>query len=158
LLIGGGGANAHNCGAQYGGRAAAKRDRDGFPERRFESFHKLCHLVAMLANGDSGMKTLICVAALLTAMATTGAAADRRIEPQYSPAVAQFSYSWAAMPPLPRQLQNHCSYYDGHLICADHCGTEYQVYYCPNTASGCCHVGRGYCDGGGRLRCSPALF
>lgn len=137
---------------------AAKHDRDGVPDRRFEIFHKLCHLVAMPANGDSGMKTLICVAALLTAMATTGAAADRRIAPQYSPAVAQFSYSWAAMPLLPRQLQNHCGYYDGHFICADHCGTEYQVYYCPNTASGCCHVGRGYCDGGGRLRCSPALF
>lgn len=104
------------------------------------------------------MKTLIGVAALLAAMATVGAAADRRVEPQYSPAVAQYSYSWAALPLLPRQLQNHCGYYNGHFICADHCGAEYQVYYCPNTASGCCHVGLGYCDFGGRLRCSPALF
>jgi hypothetical protein len=103
------------------------------------------------------MKTLMWVAALLAAMATTGAAADRRGELQYSP-IAQFSYSWTAMPLLPRQLQNHCGYYNGHFICADHCGAEYQVYYCPNTASGCCHVGLGYCDGGGRLRCSPALF
>ena len=102
------------------------------------------------------MKTLSW--ALLAAMTTTAAAADRRVAPQYSPAVAQFSYRWAAMPPLPRRLQNHCGYADGHFVCADHCGIDYQVYYCPSTASGCCHVGRGYCDDGGRLRCSPALF
>ena len=100
------------------------------------------------------MKTLIWVAALLVAMVTAGTAADR----QYSPAVEQFSYRWAAMPLLPRQLQNHCGYYKGHFVCADHCGADYQVYYCPNTASGCCHIGLGYCDGNGRLRCSPALF
>ena len=104
------------------------------------------------------MKRLMGVAALLVATATTGTAADIRVEPQYSPAVAQFSYSWAAMPLLPRKLQNHCGYYNGHFICADHCGADYQVYYCPSTASGCCHVGLGYCDVAGRLRCSPALF
>ena len=37
-------------------------------------------------------------------------------------------------------------------------GADYQIYYCPSTASGCCHIGLGYCDGAGRLRCSPALF
>jgi hypothetical protein len=104
------------------------------------------------------MKTLMCVAALLAVMATTGVAADRRVELEYSP-VPQYSWaSWAAMPLLPRQLQNHCGYYNGHFVCADHCGVDYQVYYCPATASGCCHVGLGYCDGAGQLRCSPALF
>ncbi len=104
------------------------------------------------------MKTLMGVAALLVATATAGTAADARVERQYSPAVEQFSYSWAAMPPLPRRLQDHCGYYNGHFICADHCGANYQVYYCPATASGCCRIGLGYCDVGGRLRCSPALF
>jgi hypothetical protein len=104
------------------------------------------------------MKTWMGVAALLVAMTTTGAAADRRLEPQHSPAVAQFSYSWAATPLLPRRLQNHCGYVNGHFICADHCGVDYQVYYCPNTASGCCHIGLGYCDSAGRLRCGPAWF
>ena len=104
------------------------------------------------------MKTLMWVAVLLVVMATTGTAADRRVEQQYSPAVPQYSWSWAAMPLLPRRLQNHCGDYNGHFICADHCGVDYQVYYCPATASGCCHIGLGYCDGAGRLRCSPALF
>ena len=104
------------------------------------------------------MKTLIWVAALLVAMATTGTAADRRTERQYSPAVEQFSYNWVAMPLLPRRYQNHCGYFNGRLVCADHCGADYQIYYCSNTTAGCCHIGLGYCDGAARLRCSPALF
>ena len=104
------------------------------------------------------MKTLIGVAALLGAMATTGTAADRGTGRQYSPAVEQFSYNWVAMPLLPRRYQNHCGYYNGHFTCADHCGADYQIYYCANAAAGCCHIGQGYCDGAGNLRCSPALF
>jgi hypothetical protein len=104
------------------------------------------------------MKRLMWIAPLLVAMATTCTAADKRAERQYSPAVEQFSYSWVAMPLLPRLHQNHCGYYNGHFICADHCGADYQIYYCSNTATGCCHIGQGYCDGIGRLRCSPALF
>jgi len=127
---------------------------------RFEIFSELCHRIwyHYASNGDGRMKTLIGVAALLGAMATAGTAADRGAGPQYSPAVEQFSYSFAAMPLLPRRHQNHCGYYNGHFICADHCGADYQVYYCSNTASGCCHIGLGYCDGAGRLRCSPAWF
>jgi len=104
------------------------------------------------------MKTLIWVAALIVATAATSTASERRAELMYSPAVAQFSYSFAAMPLLPRRYQNHCSYYNGRFICADHCGADYQIYYCSDAATGCCHVGQGYCDASGRLRCSPALF
>jgi hypothetical protein len=110
------------------------------------------------AMGDGRMKTLLCGLALVAVMATAGVAADRRGELQYSPAVEQFSWSWAAMPLLPRRYQNHCGYSDGHYVCADHCGGDYQVYYCPISASGCCHVGLGYCDAAGKLRCAPALF
>jgi hypothetical protein len=106
------------------------------------------------------MKTLVCGAALLAAMTATCAATDLRAERRYSPApgVEQFTYSWVAMPLLPRRLQNHCGYYQGNFYCSDHCGMDYQVYTCSRPATGCCHIGRGYCDGDGNLRCSPALF
>ena len=104
------------------------------------------------------MKTLAWGAALFAAMMATCAATERQVERRYSPAVEQFTYSWVAMPLLPRRHQNHCGYYHGHFICADHCGLDYQVYYCSREATGCCHIGHGYCDGAGNLRCSPALF
>jgi hypothetical protein len=72
--------------------------------------------------------------------------------------MAQLSYSPVPMPALPRRHQNHCGYYNGHFVCADHCGADYQVYSCPNGATGCCHVGLGYCDAAGRLRCAPAWY
>jgi hypothetical protein len=108
------------------------------------------------------MKALGLGAALLGATVVTSvatcAASDLRAERRYSPVVEQFTYSWVAMPLLPRRLQNHCGYYNGHFICADHCGLDYQVFYCGGLAMGCCHIGRGYCDAGGALRCSPSLF
>lgn len=104
------------------------------------------------------MKTLMGIAALLAVAATTCAASEQRDVRRQSPAIEQFSYSWAAMPLLPRRHQNHCGYHDGHFICAEHCGADYQIYYCSNTATGCCHIGQGYCDHAGKLRCSPALF
>jgi len=102
------------------------------------------------------MRTLIGVAALLVAMATLGTASEQQAERH--PAAGQFSYGRMAMPLLPRRHQNHCGFYNGHFICADHCGVEYQIYSCSRTATGCCHVGQGYCDSAGLLRCSPAWF
>ena len=110
------------------------------------------------AMGDGRMKTLMCGMAVLAVVATAAGAADRRAELQASPAVVQFSYSPVPMPLLPRRHQNHCGYRNGHFVCADHCGADYQVYYCSRSATGCCHVGLGYCDAAGRLRCSPAWF
>ena len=52
-------------------------------------------------------------------------------------AIEQFTYSGVAMPPLPRRYQNHCGFYYGHFICLDHCGGDYQVYYCSRGSSGC---------------------
>jgi hypothetical protein len=90
-------------------------------------------------------------------MVTPCAAGDWRAE-QAPPVVEQFTYSRVPLPLLPRRHQNHCGWIDGRFICADHCGVDYQVYYCPTTASGCCHIGLGYCDEGGRLRCAPNWF
>jgi hypothetical protein len=80
-----------------------------------------------------------------------GSPAERR----YSPAVEQFTYYGGAMPLLPRRYQNHCGLYYQHFICLDHCGPEYQIYYCSKASTGCCRSGHGYCDGDGHLRCGP---
>jgi hypothetical protein len=80
--------------------------------------------------------------------------ADLRDAPRrYSPALEQYSWSWFALPPLPRRYQNHCGFANGHFVCSDHCGSDYQIYYCSTAATGCCHIGHGYCDGAGHLRC-----
>jgi hypothetical protein len=105
-------------------------------------------------------KILWAMAALLAASASS-VTAGGFVEAPYTPipeVVEQFTYSWVAMPLLPRRYQNHCGFYRGHFICADHCGIDYQIYYCAPGAAGCCHIGRGYCDGGGNVRCLPALF
>lgn len=103
-------------------------------------------------------KALALGSVLLAAMASTASAQQRDAGRRYSPAVEQYTYSWVAMPLLPRRLQNHCGYYEGHFVCADHCGIDYQVYFCSRESSGCCHIGHGYCDDAGQLRCSPSLF
>jgi hypothetical protein len=104
------------------------------------------------------MKSFVLIPLLLAVMASTCFGHDRSAARNYSPAVEQFTYSWVAMPLLPRRFQNHCGYVDGHFVCADHCGVDYQVYACAPESSGCCHIGHGYCDGTGQLRCSPSLF
>jgi hypothetical protein len=103
--------------------------------------------------------------ALVCAFAAGAAAADRPAAPAgpYSPApppegVVQYSYSWQALPLLPRRYQNHCGFYRGNFVCADHCGPTYQIYYCSPIAAGCCHVGEGYCGGDGSLRCGTWPF
>lgn len=110
------------------------------------------------------MRALVgCVAApvLLAALVSVAAAADRAVERRFTPVggVAQFSYTaWFALPLLPRRYQNHCGYYHGFFRCSDHCGSDYQVYYCSRAATGCCHAGTGYCDSEGHVRCSPTLY
>ncbi len=58
---------------------------------------------------------------------------------------------------LPPSFRNHCSYDEsrGRYFCSNHCGWNYQVYYCSGASFGCCHVGAGYCGWDGLLRCQP---
>jgi hypothetical protein len=98
------------------------------------------------------MKTLMCGVAFVAVMATAGVAADRRAE-QAPSVVGPSSNSQ-----VPLANQNHCGDVKGHYVCADHCGTGYQAYYCPASGTGCCHVGLGYCGADGRLRCSAPWF
>jgi hypothetical protein len=64
---------------------------------------------------------------------------------------------WQGPLSLPPRFRNHCSFNlsRGRYYCSDHCGVEYQFYYCAKDSFGCCRVGRGYCDWDGYLRCRP---
>jgi hypothetical protein len=64
---------------------------------------------------------------------------------------------WQGPLSLPPQFRNHCSYdrFSHRYLCANHCGIDYQFYYCLPESFGCCHIGRGYCGWDGYLRCSP---
>ncbi len=64
-----------------------------------------------------------------------------------------WQYPWQ----LPPRFRNHCAYeyFTARSYCSNHCGGDYQFYYCSQASFGCCHLGRGYCDWSGLLRCSP---
>jgi len=58
---------------------------------------------------------------------------------------------------LPPRFRNHCRYDVGRgaWYCSNHCGIDYQFYFCTPVSFGCCHPGYGYCDWKGHLRCAP---
>lgn len=64
---------------------------------------------------------------------------------------------WQGPLSLPPRFRNHCRYdiNRGAWYCADHCGVDYQFYFCSPASFGCCHLGYGYCDWRGHLRCAP---
>lgn len=64
---------------------------------------------------------------------------------------------WQPPLSLPPRFRNHC-HYDadrGVWYCSNHCGIDYQFYYCSPVSFGCCRPGYGYCDWHGHLRCAP---
>ena len=71
--------------------------------------------------------------------------------------IVQFSHSWSPLPLLPRRFQNHCGFFHDSYVCANHCGPNYQVYYCSEQSFGCCHIGQGYCNNG-YVQCAPHYF
>lgn len=62
---------------------------------------------------------------------------------------------WQLPQSLPARFRNHCARdsFSGRPYCSDHCGYEYQFYYCSRRSFGCCRLGLGYCDWTGLLRC-----
>jgi hypothetical protein len=64
---------------------------------------------------------------------------------------------WQYPQQLPRRFRNHCAIhaFSGRPYCSDHCGFDYQFYYCSPQSFGCCRIGYGYCDWSGLLRCHP---
>lgn len=71
-----------------------------------------------------------------------------------APAVA---VDWQDPQALPPRFRNHCRYDPGRrrFYCSNHCGIDYQFYFCSAASFGCCRLSHGYCDGRGRLRCAP---
>jgi len=64
---------------------------------------------------------------------------------------------WQEPQSLPPRFRNHCvtDAFSGRPYCSDHCGFDYQFYYCSRGSFGCCRIGFGYCDWSGLLRCHP---
>jgi len=64
---------------------------------------------------------------------------------------------WQSPAELPPRYRNHCAVenFTGRPFCSNHCGIDFQFYYCSRDSFGCCHLGHGYCDWRGLLRCHP---
>jgi hypothetical protein len=73
------------------------------------------------------------------------------------PRIAVIQADWQGPLSLPRRFRNHCAIdtFSGRPYCSDHCGFDYQFYYCSPPSFGCCRIGFGYCDWSGLLRCHP---
>ena len=64
---------------------------------------------------------------------------------------------WQTPEQLPPRFRNRCTLenFTSRPYCSDHCGIDYQFYFCSAASFGCCHLGHGYCDWNGVLRCHP---
>jgi hypothetical protein len=73
------------------------------------------------------------------------------------PRAAIMEIDWQFPEQLPRRFRNHCSIqaFSGRPYCSNHCGFDYQFYYCSPYSFGCCRIGFGYCEWGGLLHCAP---
>jgi len=76
-------------------------------------------------------------------------------ESRAAPRVVRVDWQDPAL--LPPRFRNHCTLSDwwGRPYCSNHCGRGYEFYFCSPESFGCCHVGYGYCDWHGHLRCHP---
>ena len=104
------------------------------------------------------VKTLAFVFALALLGFVTSASSGRAAPPVVLPAgVPLVQVDWQGPLSLPRRFRNHCAVdvLTGRPYCSDHCGFNYQFYYCSHQSFGCCRVGYGYCDWRGLLRCAP---
>ena len=102
------------------------------------------------------MKTFaVTLTLLLCAVWTANGSASQIVVPAVDVPVIQVD--WQAPQSLPRRFRNHCAYdrFSGRPYCSDHCGSEYQFYFCSRESFGCCRLGFGYCDWSGLLRCHP---
>src|SRR5215813_12478037 len=77
-------------------------------------------------------------------------------ERSYSPANGLLIHvDWQEPWFLPRRFRDHCSFdvTQARYYCSNHCGSDHEFYYCSKKSFGCCHIGVGYCDWDGLLRC-----
>jgi len=97
------------------------------------------------------------VAAFAVALAPLASVHATATQVNYSPIRPPFiAVDWQHPLALPRAFRNHCHFDgEGRFYCSNHCGLDYQFYYCTPASFGCCRPGFGYCDWKGRLRCAP---
>jgi hypothetical protein len=88
------------------------------------------------------------------AATSVGVAAVPIASPLQAPVI---QVDWQYPLSLPPRFRNHCAIdtFSGRPYCSDHCGYDYQFYYCSGASFGCCRIGFGYCDWSGLLRCHP---
>jgi hypothetical protein len=100
------------------------------------------------------MKTIVIALLFCLTVDTVAAAAPILPVPAGAPRI---EVDWQVPQSLPPRFRNHCAYdrFSGRPYCSDHCGFEYQFYYCSHQSLGCCRIGFGYCDWNGLLRCHP---
>ncbi len=102
--------------------------------------------------------TVVKVAALTLLACVASASIGAAAEPNFLPAAGLLTRTdWQEPAQLPPRFRNHCTFenFTGRPYCFDHCGIDYQFYYCSPASFGCCHLGHGYCDWDGLLRCHP---
>ena len=87
------------------------------------------------------------IAGLWSAALAAGATAGPAVAPASPPAAGSplSLVDWQEPDALPPQFRKHCTIggWFGRPYCADHCGREYQLYYCSPASYGCCKVGYG---------------
>lgn len=111
--------------------------------------------IAKLSGGVFFAGLAAFIFALMCASGSSRAAAG---ELNSTPARDSFIRAdWQGPWSLPPRFRNHCSYdvNSGRVYCSNHCGIDYQFYYCSPASFGCCHPGYGYCNWKGHLRCAP---
>jgi len=98
------------------------------------------------------MKALLL--SILAILAGAGAASAGKAA-GLAPASDLVHIDWQVPEQLPPPFRNHCTVenFTARPYCSNHCGADYQFYYCSPVSFGCCHLGHGYCDWNGVLRC-----
>ena len=99
-------------------------------------------------------KTIALAALACTVSASAWAMGAKNLAPASTPVVR---VDWQTPEQLPPRFRNHCTAenFTGRPYCSDHCGIDYQFYFCTPVSFGCCRLGHGYCGWDGVLRCHP---
>jgi hypothetical protein len=103
------------------------------------------------------VSVLVLIGGLVTASLSTAAAASGLPAAGVVVQAPLIKVDWQGPLNLPPRFRNHCAIdsASGRAYCSDHCGYEYQFYYCTPQSFGCCRISFGYCDWRGQLRCHP---
>jgi len=103
------------------------------------------------------VSVLALIGGLVTASLCTAAPASGPLAAAPVVQAPLIQMDWQGPLNLPPRFRNHCAIdsFSGRAYCSDHCGFEYQFYYCSPQSFGCCRISFGYCDWRGQLRCHP---